>query len=125
LTPLLAKSGNILLGEMAHVIGRKPKGPRGSTKYGTVDTYENLILLCPACHTLVDKAPRDFPATLLRKWKADWESHVKHQLLKRASARTKNVLEMRLWSYFHFDLILNLYAKTKLDAQLRKSLTPC
>jgi len=27
------------------------------------------VLLCPTCHTLVDKAPEEFPVDLLLKWK--------------------------------------------------------
>lgn len=76
LTPLLEKSGDIVLGEMAHVIGRKPGAARSNKKVGADDTYANLILLCPTHHTTVDKAPKDFPVSLLRRWKKNWEKHV-------------------------------------------------
>lgn len=76
LTPLLEKSGPVILGEMAHVVGRKPGAARSDSTVGTDDTYDNLVLLCPSHHTMVDKAPADYPIDLLRKWKADWEDEV-------------------------------------------------
>ena len=35
-----------VIGEMAHVVAKKPGGPRGVVSGGD-DTYENLVLLCP------------------------------------------------------------------------------
>ncbi len=76
LTPLLEKSGSVILGEMAHVIGRKPGAARSDLTAGADDTYENRILLCPNHHTMVDKAAADYPTDLLHRWKADWEAQV-------------------------------------------------
>ena len=76
LAPLLEQSGSVIVGEMAHVIGRKPGAARSDTALGADDTYDNLILLCPTHHTLVDKAEADYPVDLLRKWKADLEAQV-------------------------------------------------
>jgi hypothetical protein len=75
LTPLLVKSGDVVLGEMAHVIGRKLGAARANGK-APDDSYENLILLCPTHHTLVDKAEDDYPITVLMSWKKDWEGIV-------------------------------------------------
>jgi len=41
--------------------------------------YVNLILLCPSCHTHVDKAPEEYPEDLLKKWKKDHEAQVGRQ----------------------------------------------
>jgi hypothetical protein len=59
--------------ELAHVIGIKPSGPRGqdSLPLSKRDEYENIILLCPTCHTAVDKVPKEFPPSLLHQWKSD------------------------------------------------------
>ena len=76
LGPLLLNSGPTVLGEMAHVIGRKPGAARSSASVGIDDSYQNLILLCPTHHTLIDKAEDDFPVDTLKKWKSDWEGHV-------------------------------------------------
>jgi hypothetical protein len=84
------------IGEMAHIIARRPSGPRGVAG-GGADTYENLLLLCPSCHTRIDKAPDEYPEFLLRQWKADHESNIRQrgsnkkfdnfELLKRAVTR--------------------------------------
>ncbi len=65
------KSGDKVLGEMAHVIPQSSKGP---------DTYENLILLCPYHHEMVDKASADFPLELLHQWKRQHELRVEQSL---------------------------------------------
>jgi hypothetical protein len=61
--------------ELAHVIARMVNGPRGNGRPPSTerDEFENIIVLCPSCHTLVDKAPHQFPPAMLLKWK---ESHV-------------------------------------------------
>ena len=61
---------------MAHVIARRPSGPRGIATGGD-DTYENLILLCPTHHTEIDKSPEGtFPAENLFAWKEEHEMRV-------------------------------------------------
>src|SRR6266576_528042 len=70
------KSREKVLGEMAHVIPQSSKGPRGTDGVTGPDTYENLILLCPYHHEIVDKAPADFPSELLRQWKRQHELRV-------------------------------------------------
>lgn len=76
LTTLL-ETGNYVIGEMAHVIGRKPSARRGGSGDGE-DTYDNLILLCPTHHTHIDKAPEGtYPAELLHKWKNEHESAIR------------------------------------------------
>lgn len=64
-----------LTGEMAHIVARQANGPRGDG-HGGDNTYENLVLLCPTCHTMADKAPDDFPVELLLDWKAQQEAWV-------------------------------------------------
>ena len=58
--------------EVAHIIAASPKGPRNDEdNAASLATYENLILLCPTCHTIVDKAPDTFPLPMLTTWKRD------------------------------------------------------
>ena len=65
-----------VIGEMAHVIARRPGGPRGNATGGD-DTYENLILLCPTHHTEIDKSSEGtFPPAILLAWKRQYEMHV-------------------------------------------------
>jgi len=79
-----------VIGEMAHVIARKPDGPRGVPDGGD-DTYENLILLCPTHHRQVDKAHEGvYPATALHRWKQRHEERVRQSFLSpRYSDRTQ------------------------------------
>jgi len=76
LAPLLASNGATILGEMAHIIGRKSGAARSDVNVGADDTYSNLILLCPTHHTLIDKAEGDFSIDLLQSWKSRWEGQV-------------------------------------------------
>ncbi len=65
-----------IIGEMAHIIAKKPDGPRGNASGGE-DTYDNLILLCPTHHTEVDKAPEGvFTVEELNRWKSQHEQNV-------------------------------------------------
>jgi hypothetical protein len=77
----LVERGAYVVGEMAHVIARKPAGPRGTSDGGS-DRYDNLILLCPTHHRHIDKAPEGtYSEDLLREWKTQ------HEDLTRNSAR--------------------------------------
>ena len=77
LTVIFEQKGTYNVGEMAHIIARSPEGPRGNAKGGS-DEYSNLILLCPTCHTAVDKAPAEqFPEAMLHKWKNEHEKSIR------------------------------------------------
>lgn len=58
---------SISIAERAHIVAHSPAGPRGRTTRGgsPVDDPTNLVLLCPSCHTKVDKAPTEYPAETL------------------------------------------------------------
>lgn len=64
-------SRTIHVAEMAHIIAASVRGPRSDAQVSAtvLGGYDNLVLLCVACHTIVDKAPGDFPVALLREWK--------------------------------------------------------
>ena len=79
LTVLLEKSSSYNVGEMAHVIAKKEKGPRGIAGGGS-DTYENLILLCPTCHRHIDKSPEGtYTSDQLYEWKRNHEKAIRSQ----------------------------------------------
>ena len=72
--------GSYIIGEMAHVIARKEDGPRGVAGGGE-DNYENLILLCPTHHTMIDKSPAGtFTVDQIHLWKKEHELFVKQRL---------------------------------------------
>jgi hypothetical protein len=64
---------SISIGERAHIVAHSPTGPRGSATPSDScgDEPANLVLLCPTCHTKVDKAPDEYPPTML----LDLKSH--------------------------------------------------
>jgi hypothetical protein len=61
--------------EIAHICAAGDDGPRANKELTPEQrgAYENLILLCPTCHTMVDKAPAAFPDEVVLRWK---RSHV-------------------------------------------------
>lgn len=71
-TPLFASSPlrqrSISIAERAHVVAHSAEGPRGDPTVSAEHLRDpaNIVLLCPTCHTKVDKAPVAYPpATLL------------------------------------------------------------
>ena len=69
-----------IIGEMAHIEPfSSAKGPRASST-PTDNSYENLILLCPNCHTKIDKQPSSYPASILRDIKTKHENWVRERL---------------------------------------------
>ncbi len=94
--PLFVDTGskNIHLAEMAHIIAASGTGPRADATVSEVDkgAYDNLILLCANCHATIDKAPSDFPDSLIREWKRKHIERIKSlfgavEYPDRASAR--------------------------------------
>jgi hypothetical protein len=77
LTVILEGPASYNIGEMAHIIAKRPGGPRGRIGIDGLNTYHNLILLCPTCHTRADKAPQEYPEELLKSWKADHERQIR------------------------------------------------
>lgn len=66
--------------ELAHIIGQQKHGPRGDNDLplSQRDEFDNLIVLCPTCHTMVDKDPQAYPAELLKKWKTEHVNSIKN-----------------------------------------------
>ncbi len=66
--------------EMAHIIGQKEKGPRGEDELplSERDEFDNIILLCPTCHTTIDKNHKLYPKETIRKWKREHEESIKN-----------------------------------------------
>jgi hypothetical protein len=67
----LGRTGDAHFGEVAHMIAAADNGPRGDalTDEALRGSWENLILLCANCHTLIDRADEDFPIEEVREWK--------------------------------------------------------
>lgn len=70
------------LGEQAHIVAKEPDGSRGNSILTSEerDRYDNLILLCPTHHALIDKVPKDYPVEKLHLLKTDHEFWVHSRL---------------------------------------------
>lgn len=78
-TPLFVE--DVKIGEMAHIIAKKIDGSRGRVPFnGDLNSYENLILLCPNHHSIVDGNESAYPVERLHSIKADHESWVNTSL---------------------------------------------
>ena len=66
--------------EIAHVVAFKPDGPRGheGLRPADINNLRNLMLLCPACHKLIDDHPYDFSRKALEEHKERHESRIRH-----------------------------------------------
>ena len=79
--PFLDPNEPTVIGEMAHIVPRSKDWTRGDGESAGEDTYENLILLYPTHHKMVDKAPEHvYPRELLLKWKTEHEAKVQASL---------------------------------------------
>lgn len=65
-----------VIGDMAHVIAYKKDGARGDEKAEYDNSYENLILVCPKCHRIIDHNPNLYSSEVLLAKKQTWESNV-------------------------------------------------
>ncbi|MBN2595657.1 MAG: hypothetical protein JXR82_02620 [Marinifilaceae bacterium] len=65
--------------ELAHVVGQKKDGPRGNTSLPLIDRdeFENIILLCPTCHTTIDKNPKLYSESTILQWKNNHEESIR------------------------------------------------
>ena len=65
--------------ELAHVIGQSVQGPRGASDKSAADRdeYDNVIILCPTCHTIVDKNPLQYPIEILLEWKQQHDESIR------------------------------------------------
>jgi hypothetical protein len=68
-----ASGKSIHIAEMAHVFAANDGGPRAKPGLDKDErgAFENLVVLCANCHTMVDKAPESFPDTMMMRWKRE------------------------------------------------------
>jgi hypothetical protein len=85
----LFENGDVTnLDELAHIVAKRKDGPRGTEIVAeSRDAFENVIVLCPTCHTLVDKNPDKYPTHLLLEWKAEHIAIVRGALVSVCKTR--------------------------------------
>lgn len=71
-----------IIGQEAHIIGKKVKGPRGKSSVPNEqrDKYDNLILLCSIHHKLIDDQPNKYTNKKLVEFKKNHENWVTKNL---------------------------------------------
>lgn len=67
--------GERVVAEMCHIRARRKNGPRFDPTLSATerDGFDNLLILCPTCHTLVDKDLKMYPSGALQQIKARHE----------------------------------------------------
>ena len=80
--PTPRKSDDLFIGRICHICPISPKGPRGKNEFPEkeLNAPENLILLCPNHHTIVDGQYEDYPVDMLKEWKQKHESEMEKRL---------------------------------------------
>ena len=107
-TPVIAlpteTSNARVIGEICHINALNPKGPRGTTGQteAELNAVENLIVLCPTHHTLVDRQPETYTADLLRSWKQTHEMAVANKRLSTDS----NAVRTHIFPHHRFPVEL-------------------
>ena len=73
--PATEQSDEQVIGHVCHIYALSEKGPRGKPGLTAeeLNSPENLILLCPTHHRLVDCQHESYPAEELKKWKREHE----------------------------------------------------
>lgn len=73
-----------MLGEIAHIVAREEKGPRGNSDLSISErnSADNLLLLCAACHKIIDDHPEKYPVQSLHQIKAEHTDWIKTRLTK-------------------------------------------
>lgn len=78
--PLTLREGNFA--QMAHIVAFSQQGPRGisrrSPRPTDIHDVNNLMLLCPQCHKLIDDHPQDYSVSTLQIYKQKHEQRVHH-----------------------------------------------
>jgi HNH endonuclease len=92
-----------LIGEVAHIVGRSEQaGPRSQFAAPGLDRDlpDNLLLLCPTCHQIVDQQVAMYTVERLRGIKERHERFVSESLRVRASAASAPSVKEDLHSTF-------------------------
>lgn len=70
------------IGEVCHIVAKENGGPRANPAMSDdeKDSYDNLIILCPTHHTLIDKIPTIYTVDKLKEIKFNHENSLGYEL---------------------------------------------
>lgn len=88
----------IPVGEMAHIKGHRPDSARYDDGQSDIErhSYNNLILLCPACHTIIDKSVEKYSVDYLHEVKSLHEERIERAIKRSLPTITFRELEETL-----------------------------
>ncbi|WP_422105409.1 HNH endonuclease [Winogradskyella sp.] len=74
---MISDDGKSIHGQIAHIAAASDDGPRYDHKMTEEQrrSFDNLILLCPQCHKMIDDSPEDYPTNDLIEWKDKHEGN--------------------------------------------------
>lgn len=79
-----------VIGEECHIIAREASGPRGNEALEEKlrDHADNLILLCPTHHRMIDENPSTYTSKKLRSIKKEHETEITKRLEPQKTTKT-------------------------------------
>lgn len=90
--PVTLSEGNFA--EVAHIVAFRPAGPRGQSKSRpkNIHRVDNLMLLCPQCHKLIDDHPENYTKHTLVEYKKRHEKWIRQVTSLAPERRTSLVI---------------------------------
>lgn len=85
-------TGLTVIGDECHIVSPVPSGPRGTVPLDDLDGYNNLILLCPNDHRLIDTLVDEYPLDRLLAIKSEHEAWVTTTLAASAGLSPSTIL---------------------------------
>lgn len=116
----------VFIGEAAHIYGENP----GSARYKEslspkfVNSCDNLLMLCPKCHSVIDKNPEAYPVERLFKMKSDHQKWVDRQIAAASPNFTYAEIEVLVKYIIAESPIPHTfdYTITKLEDKIKKNM---
>ncbi len=99
--------GDSNLGEICHIEGLNPNSARFNPHLSDIEVndYDNLILLCPTHHTLIDKEDKIYTVEVLRQMKQEHEKFVAQSMKSRDNTTFYKKLQ-QIFRKYEFDRII-------------------
>ncbi len=89
------ENGEHVVAEMCHIRARRKGGPRydSALSIEEKDSFANLLLLCPTCHTLADKDRKTYTVEALARIKAAHEGTEPLELTPAVVAQAQRIFD--------------------------------
>jgi hypothetical protein len=89
-----------VIAEVAHIVAESREGPRGSEPLSEEERNqpENLIVVCPEHHKVIDSQPKTYSIAVLRQMKIDHASEVRRRLHPENPLKTASLVTERIRS---------------------------